>query len=1092
MRFLNLRMDLEKQIRFLESQDTKISEDAKEALLLQINCGNGIPNLVNYYAENKSERVLELLCRVREPYDKVLLDMLLKIVNERKVQEALILLGQIAQQAPSWVPKIPLHPIFKTILERMRTVVNSRSINVLSDTTAGLLFLAFLLPHCCALPNQILHLMFNTFNSACEAYTAIDVRQKKGSYEKMSCDHFAFALREYLHSLYGIYPVNFIAHLRNTIGSSNANEKLDGKKKEAMMDYIRVQIGELRLHPNFIFSSKEGEMAKDRWSQREAHDYLEEIRRAVIGQIPISVDAENERSNSEPGSPSANQASFNSQPFGGDDSSSGTFWNLNDSANLLENINTPPGSVVGTPNMKKRNTVDEAISPLVIASDERPKKRPSTDGGRLRFSSFSNIGSAIKRTVMERRSTTILPPTQPTALIEIESGNEEGRRTSESDQHFDEAEEAVDDVPPIDSLDRSITSHLYVTSPASSSTVVENEVLSPQSTSSQPSRPQTSSEIRAERHALAAHFAEALYNAKKNVKNKESKENTQLDSSEEVPECEEDNVVRSRSSSVHPANTNSEIPEVRSRTHTMGGMSYKGDQSECEFTANDSFDGRSRFSVTSYFTRINRQRFVSECPPVESEAEPVLTTQKERTLERTHSCPVFPKIGTESPGSRKTVRLTVPDESSAAMIEKFPYLKLVEPLQPKYLAELEVRLAAEQKTNLSKYMESSRKYHELLKCDGLADRLPGKIYDDMSQIIEGLPMETQRNLLMARLKLVNQHLMYERSCRMLHANRNRRLFALIKRQEVMECELTNLRQTNCNYGKEVNGLQAALTTKRKELIKLKEEHEVLISQLKDKNKSILKDLEAKTEQFAELEEKIEKAKKEYSVKVEYTNQLIRKLDDGEAMLEISQKQIALLEDQSSLLKRAHAENQQLREQLAMCDRGDERLKSPENDDRQYRALQAALEKITKEKEKERILREELKERNNELESAFKNELQNSNQLRILLDRSSRLLREQNEAAEQKFLSLQLVTQKQEEHINELYVQLETAKDSIATARSDLPNDPQSSMSIPRPGFPPEITSFGSTLSDPTQPYFIHDTRNPTPVSSSIDDPHIDL
>lgn len=132
------------------------------------------------------------------------------------------------------------------------------------------------------------------------------------------------------------------------------------------------------------------------------------------------------------------------------------------------------------------------------------------------------------------------------------------------------------------------------------------------------------------------------------------------------------------------------------------------------------------------------------------------------------------------------------------------------------MAELEVRLAAEQKTNLSKYMESSRvgtvlkaklfffqKYHELLKCDGLADRLPGKIYDDMSQIIEGLPMETQRNLLMARLKLVNQHLMYERSCRMLHANRNRRLFALIKRQEVMECELTNLRQTNCNYGKEV-------------------------------------------------------------------------------------------------------------------------------------------------------------------------------------------------------------------------------------------------------------------------------------------------
>lgn len=40
-------------------------------------------------------------------------------------------------------------------------------------------------------------------------------------------------------------------------------------------------------------------------------------------------------------------------------------------------------------------------------------------------------------------------------------------------------------------------------------------------------------------------------------------------------------------------------------------------------------------------------------------------------------------------------------------------------------------------------MEASLEHHKILKRMCLADRLPAKIYDDMSNLIQGLPLEKQ-------------------------------------------------------------------------------------------------------------------------------------------------------------------------------------------------------------------------------------------------------------------------------------------------------------------------------------------------------------
>ncbi len=49
----------------------------------------------------------------------------------------------------------------------------------------------------------------------------------------------------------------------------------------------------------------------------------------------------------------------------------------------------------------------------------------------------------------------------------------------------------------------------------------------------------------------------------------------------------------------------------------------------------------------------------------------------------------------------------------------------------------------ERETRRVAYMKASHLHHRCLAALGLADRSPGKIYDDMAHILTGLPVEKQ-------------------------------------------------------------------------------------------------------------------------------------------------------------------------------------------------------------------------------------------------------------------------------------------------------------------------------------------------------------
>uniref|UniRef100_A0A1I7X6E3 Hamartin n=1 Tax=Heterorhabditis bacteriophora TaxID=37862 RepID=A0A1I7X6E3_HETBA len=419
--------DILKQIKLLESQDSKVSEDARHALSLQINLGNGVQNLVAYYAEHRSERALDLLCKIREPHDKILLDSLVETVKDKKALATLFLLvdanayyyttflGQIVQTAPSWTPKIAMHPLFKTVLSHIS------SCKRIVECIAGILFAALLLPHCSSLPAPVLQMLFSTFIECCKLYRMkwreIEKKNiKQNDEERVNTAHFGFAIREYFHTLYGIYPANFLCYLRNYFVDKGVST--DRTKCDLAKMVLYPLLNGVRFHPNLILMSKEKELSRDRWAQREAHDFLDDCRRVIIGKIPIN----------------ANNVGWNDS------------WS---EGGMLEALNTPPGSVVATP-LQKRSTVDDGNVPIVITSEEKTlahlQRRRSTGGGSSRSFRLS-ISSVFKRNTESRRQPT-LSTSEP--LIEVLAAEvEERQKINENDQP-DEAEEAMDCLTPVD------------------------------------------------------------------------------------------------------------------------------------------------------------------------------------------------------------------------------------------------------------------------------------------------------------------------------------------------------------------------------------------------------------------------------------------------------------------------------------------------------------------------------------------------------------------------------------------------------------------------------------------------------------------
>ncbi|KAJ1354174.1 hamartin [Parelaphostrongylus tenuis] len=1049
--------DISRQISLLESQDSRVSDDARQALSLQINLGNGIYQLVHHYVQTHSDRALDLLCKIQEPHDKTFLDSLSDTIKEQKIMATLYLLGEIVQTAPSWTPKIALHPVFKAILQHS---VNTKQ---LGECIGVLLFATALLPHCCSFPLDVLNALFHTFVDGCQTYRTkwllLDSRKSDENWDRADVAHIAFAIREFFHALYGIYPTNFISYLRN-----HFVDKAGGSKRRDVATYVLCPLlAGVRLHPNLILVGKDKELSKDRWHQRESHDFLDDCRRNVIGKIPLQIINDGFDICSDPESPPAAPQDTFPLLFSSNTSlDSGNYgWPIGDSQNdLLNALNTPPGSRSEL-SPQRRNTVDEDWAPIFITSDER--RRRSVDGGGIR--SFRNsIGSFFKR---DRGRNEIDPPCSSPSEVVVYAAD-----ISENQNQNDEAEEAEEAADFLMSLEEQDPYRGRLITPDASVTRSPFEQNPPQACPFE-------SANEGLRIAQAAQAAVLAVRRERHA--------AVLDP--------DDSVVRSRSASFL-----FDTPHVDVRD--KGNAQERERQNDSDYIASsENPEGyRNRFSIGSFFSKLNRQRFASECHPdipSTSNHNARHSTEAAHFLVRVASCPDVMDESRAPVGLvRDEITTKVPH---ANLLERFPYLRLIQSPGKQYYAEIEANLESEHEIRRATYIEKSRDFHQCLRELGLADRLPGRIYDDMTHITEGLPMEKQRDILRARLILVNQHLLYERSCRLLHANRNRRLFGRIKLQKVTEAELEQLKENLHIISGERKELISALSGLRRSLDTEKRNRVAMESEMLDK----MRELELETYRLKERLYEANSQKRFADLELKRWKSQIdhyrRRTDDAEEHARMLRLQLASRETKIQELKKTQASNQQLRDQMRVLEsrcEEERHLRLKHGNVRRDR-LRQDLERVQAELVVERSAVEEHRSRASEWEHICKAESVRSTELKGMLERATNLLCEQNEAAEQKFLSLQAVVRKQEEHIFDLYRRVEERDDVLrrmqcgpSTSSECGPSTSHecgpstSSDYFPPACVPSEVQSFNSSLSDTCIPHDVLYGRSPTEYRSS--------
>lgn len=253
-------------IRQLESSDTRIVEEVKEKFHEQFKLVQDnwlLYGLYEHYMVTNSVRCMEIMINVREPHYNYLFnklsDSLKGSKHEPKVQ-ALTLLGHVLRKEPPWLYKITEHNLLKDLLKLLKTETD---ILLLLST---LLALVVMLPIVPSRMGQYLQDVFEIF-SRLAAWNCSN--PEKLVEEQMI--HMQVALYALFQRLYGMYPCNFLAYLRNQYRSK--------EQMPIFVHTVKPMLDTVKMHPLLVTASKDKETTTERWKKMGAHDVVVECER---------------------------------------------------------------------------------------------------------------------------------------------------------------------------------------------------------------------------------------------------------------------------------------------------------------------------------------------------------------------------------------------------------------------------------------------------------------------------------------------------------------------------------------------------------------------------------------------------------------------------------------------------------------------------------------------------------------------------------------------------------------------------------------------------------------------------------------------
>ncbi|XP_035642287.1 TSC complex subunit 1a isoform X2 [Oncorhynchus keta] len=251
----------------LESSDLHELDQIKSVLNDHLGTERGsvlLNGLVDYYLETSSPQAILILCSVREPHDKHLLDKL----NEYMAKPAcrlptLTLLGHVIRKQPPWMHKITRFPLLTSLLKCLKT---DSDVVVL---ITGVLVLITLLPVIPQAGKQHIYDFFDIFGRL-----ASWSLKNPGHVHGVYLIHLHASVYSLFHRLYGMYPCNFVSYLRSHY---SMKENVD-----TFEEVVKPMLGHVRIHPELVTGTNDYELDPSRWKRFEIHDIVIECAKVSL------------------------------------------------------------------------------------------------------------------------------------------------------------------------------------------------------------------------------------------------------------------------------------------------------------------------------------------------------------------------------------------------------------------------------------------------------------------------------------------------------------------------------------------------------------------------------------------------------------------------------------------------------------------------------------------------------------------------------------------------------------------------------------------------------------------------------------------
>ncbi|KRZ56112.1 Hamartin [Trichinella nativa] len=260
----NENPNLECMLALMKSTDPVVSDEASTTLKNIINNGDNdiLKNCFEQYVKTGCKVILDVLISVKAPMDKILLEYILSILQMYPFA-VLDFLFLTVKKSPTWIHHLTENAFFQKLTEFVEQSNNVAFV-------IGILYvLSSLLPQLPSLSSE-LDILFRLLIAAAKLLYDHDTGYKRALRK---------ALVIYCQNLYTLYPCSFIGYMRSEFASQPPNSS----QLSFFATIIRPIFKAITVHPLIITSTKDAEISKDRWLNKEPND-------CFIESLDVSVD----------------------------------------------------------------------------------------------------------------------------------------------------------------------------------------------------------------------------------------------------------------------------------------------------------------------------------------------------------------------------------------------------------------------------------------------------------------------------------------------------------------------------------------------------------------------------------------------------------------------------------------------------------------------------------------------------------------------------------------------------------------------------------------------------------------------------------